>query len=79
MFLTVTGLVALCFGLYALLRSGRGQRGSIGPLPERGVHALADYQNDRDRRGEPRPRSLRAVVVFLGRQVAGLSLLPSEK
>ena len=41
LFLTVTGLVALCFGLYALLRGGRGQRGSIGLLSERGVHALA--------------------------------------
>jgi hypothetical protein len=41
LFLTVTGLVALCFGLYALLRGARGQRGSTGPLSEHGVHALA--------------------------------------
>ena len=41
LFLTITGLVALCFGLYALLRGGRGQRGGIGPLSERGVHVVA--------------------------------------
>ena len=39
--LTVTGLIALAFGLYALLRGGRGQRGGIGPLSERGIHVLA--------------------------------------
>lgn len=41
LFLTLTGLVALSFGLYALLRGGRGQRGGIGPLSERGVHVVA--------------------------------------
>ena len=41
LFLTVVGLVALAFGLYALLRGGRGQRGGIGPLSERGVHVVA--------------------------------------
>ena len=41
LFLTFTGLVALSFGLYALLRGGRGQRGGIGPLSERGVHVVA--------------------------------------
>ena len=40
LFLTVTGLVALAFGLYALLRGGRGQRGGIGPLSERGLHVI---------------------------------------
>ncbi len=39
--LTVTGLIALSFGFYALLRGGRGQRGGIGPLSERGIHAVA--------------------------------------
>ena len=39
--LILTGLVALSFGLYALLRGGRGQRGGIGPLSERGVHVVA--------------------------------------
>jgi hypothetical protein len=41
LFLTLTGLVALSFGLYALLHGGRGQRGGIGPLSERGVHIVA--------------------------------------
>jgi len=41
LFLIFTGLVALSFGLYALLRGGRGQRGGIGPLSERGVHVVA--------------------------------------
>ncbi len=79
LFLTETGLVALCFGPYALLRGGRSQRSGIGPLSERGVHPLAGIRMTRDRRGEPRPWSLRVVVVFLGRQVSGLSLLPSER
>lgn len=35
------GVIALSFGLYALLRGGRGQRGGIGPLSERGVHVIA--------------------------------------
>jgi hypothetical protein len=41
LFLTVVGLAALAFGLYALLRGGRGQSGGIGPLSERGVHVIA--------------------------------------
>jgi hypothetical protein len=41
LFLTITGLIALSFGLYALLRGGRGQRGGVGPLPERGIHVIA--------------------------------------
>jgi hypothetical protein len=41
LFLTLTGLVVISFGLYALLRDGRGQRGGIGPLSERGVHVVA--------------------------------------
>jgi hypothetical protein len=41
LFLILIGLVALSFGLYALLRGGRGQRGGIGPLSERGVHVVA--------------------------------------
>jgi hypothetical protein len=41
LFLTLTGLVVISFGLYALLRGGWGQRGGIGPLSERGVHVVA--------------------------------------
>ena len=39
--LVLVGLAGLLFGLYALLRGGRGQRGGIGPLSERGVHVVA--------------------------------------
>lgn len=41
LFLVVVGLVALSFGIYALTRGGRGQRGGVGPLSERGVHVVA--------------------------------------
>jgi hypothetical protein len=40
-FLVCLGLLSLAFGLYALLRGGRGRTGGIGPLSERGVHVLA--------------------------------------
>ena len=41
-FLTLVGLAALAFGIYALLRGGREQRGGgIGPFSERGVHVVA--------------------------------------
>ena len=39
--LALVGISGLSFGLYALLRGGRGQRGGIGPLSERGVHVVA--------------------------------------
>jgi hypothetical protein len=39
--LILAGIAGLSFGLYALLRGGRGQRGGIGPLSERGVHVVA--------------------------------------
>lgn len=39
-FLGVTGLVALAFGIYALLRGGKGLRGGIGPIYERGIHVI---------------------------------------
>ena len=40
LFLIVVGLVALSFGIYALTRGGRGQRGGFGPLSERGLHIV---------------------------------------
>lgn len=44
-FLTAIGLVALAFGLYAVLRGGRRledrDRGGFGPLSERGIHLVA--------------------------------------
>ena len=39
--LVLTGMAGLSFGVYALLRGGRGQRGGIGPFSERGVHVVA--------------------------------------
>jgi hypothetical protein len=39
--LALAGVAGLAFGLYALLRGGRGQQGGIGPIPERGVHVVA--------------------------------------
>ena len=40
-FLALAGVAGLVFGIYALLRGGRGQSGGIGPIPERGVHVIA--------------------------------------
>lgn len=39
--LVLAGVRGLSFGLYAVLRGGRRQRGGIGPIPERGVHIIA--------------------------------------
>jgi hypothetical protein len=39
--LALVGLAGLAFGIYALLRGGRGQEGGLGPIPERGVHVVA--------------------------------------
>ena len=39
--LALAGIAGVSFGLYALLRGGRGQQGGIGPIPERGVHVVA--------------------------------------
>jgi hypothetical protein len=38
--LMLAGVAGVSF-VYALLRGGRGQEGGIGPIPERGVHAVA--------------------------------------
>lgn len=39
--LSLVGIAALGFSAYALLRGGRGQRGGIGPISERGIHVIA--------------------------------------
>ena len=39
--LSLVGLAALSFSAYALLRGGKGQRGGIGPISERGIHIIA--------------------------------------
>ena len=40
-FLLMLAAAGLSFGAYALLRGGRGQKGGIGPIPERCVHVVA--------------------------------------
>jgi hypothetical protein len=39
--LALAGVAGVVFGIYALLRGGKGQGGGIGPIPERGVHVVA--------------------------------------
>ena len=39
--LALAGVAGISFGAYALLRGGRGQKGGIGPISERGVHLAA--------------------------------------
>ncbi|MEW6638494.1 MAG: hypothetical protein AB1425_16970 [Actinomycetota bacterium] len=39
--LVLGGVGGIAYGLYAILRGGRGQEGGIGPIPERGVHVIA--------------------------------------
>jgi hypothetical protein len=39
--LSITGLACLAFSAYALLRGGKGQKGGIGPISERGIHLIA--------------------------------------
>ena len=34
-------LVGVVYGIYALVRGGRGQEGGLGPIPERAIHAVA--------------------------------------
>lgn len=59
-FLIAVGTPALAFGIYALTRGGRGQRGGIGPLSERGVHVVA---------------GLRMTVIGLASLAAGAYVL----
>ena len=39
--LLLISVATLSFAAYALLRGGRGQRGGIGPISERGIHVIA--------------------------------------
>jgi hypothetical protein len=39
--LALAGVAGLVVGAYALLRGGRGQKGGIGPISERGIHVVA--------------------------------------
>lgn len=39
--LILISVATLSFAAYALLRGGKGQRGGIGPISERGIHVIA--------------------------------------
>ena len=39
--LILISMATLSFAAYALLRGGKGQRGGIGPISERGIHVIA--------------------------------------
>ncbi len=41
MLLTLVGLGGLAFGIYALRRGGRGQRGGLGIFSERAIHTIS--------------------------------------
>lgn len=58
--LSLVGLAALAFAAYALTRGGKGQRGGIGPISERGIHIIA---------------GIRMLVIGEVSLVAGLYLL----
>ena len=58
--LLLTSVATLSFAAYALLRGGKGQRGGIGPISERGIHVIA---------------GVRMLLIGLASLVAGLYLL----
>jgi hypothetical protein len=58
--LLIVSVATLSFAAYALLRGGRGQRGGIGPISERGIHVIA---------------GIRMLLIGLASLVAGLYLL----
>ena len=58
--LLLISVATLSFAAYALLRGGRGQRGGIGPISERGIHVIA---------------GIRMLLIGLASLVAGLYLL----
>jgi hypothetical protein len=39
--LILISVATLSFAAYALLRGGKGQRGGLGPISERGIHVIA--------------------------------------
>ncbi len=58
--LLAISVATLSFAAYALLRGGRGQRGGIGPISERGIHVIA---------------GIRMLLIGLASLLAGLYLL----
>jgi hypothetical protein len=58
--LLLTSVATLSFAAYALLRGGKGLRGGIGPISERGIHVIA---------------GIRMLLIGIASLVAGLYLL----
>ena len=58
--LLLVSVATLSFAAYALLRGGKGQRGGIGPITERGIHVIA---------------GIRMLLIGLASLAAGLYLL----
>ena len=58
--LLLTSVATLSFAAYALLRGGKGQRGGIGPISERGIHVIA---------------GVRMLLIGIVSLIAGLYLL----
>ncbi len=58
--LILISVATLSFAAYALLRGGKGQRGGLGPISERGIHVIA---------------GIRMLVIGLVSLVAGVYLL----
>ena len=58
--LLLISVATLSFAAYALLRGGKGQRGGIGPISERGIHVVA---------------GIRMLVIGAASLVAGIYLL----
>ncbi len=60
--LLLISVATLSFAAYALLRGGKGQRGGIGPISERGIHVIA---------------GIRMLLIGLASLAGGLYLLLS--
>ena len=58
--LLLVSVATLSFAAYALLRGGKGQRGGIGPISERGIHVIA---------------GVRMLLIGIVSLIAGLYLL----
>ena len=58
--LILISVATLSFSAYALMRGGKGLRGGIGPISERGIHVIA---------------GIRMLVIGLVSLVAGVYLL----
>ncbi len=48
--LILISVATLSFATYALLRGGKGQRGGLGPISERGIHVIAGIRGSANRR-----------------------------